>query len=493
VHSNEMSHKCSVCEKSFKRLASLKAHMCLHTAVKPHRCTTCGTNFVQRDNLIDHMAIHRGEKPHRCTTCGKIFQKRCTLNEHMAIHTGIKPHRCTTCAKSFRKRSTLNGHMAIHTGVKPYRCTTCGKSFGRHYELKSHVVVHSLTAHMCLHTDGKCDMGSVGEWHFNGNGVRSSDLCEVHSCEKPSCCLEYEGSFGEHVAQNIHVHKHDNKQKSHVGIDNQEFTTGSPDNKRTMYCEAGDNSTETECEIMPSVVGSASQLSGSNGLCLGTEFDTFKTFQLSSDIKLENVAIANVQQLFSCNIWTETSESYADKTTNASTSFSKDAAHAVDTFSADICPSHVSLDIASHAVSIADVCSPFAALPSDSLPESCTYPHCSSSTVHQLINPKQMVDYFPQPVVIEPSHMDSASNQPVHCTQCKSLHASNQALALHMKLDHSCQGDMLLLQKTPQNITAGVSCSPANLTGGRHCSFQFAHIQSTAEQLLSSIQSSALG
>jgi len=160
----------------------------------------------------------------------------------------------------------------------------------------------------------------------------------------------------------------------------------------------------------------------------------------------------------------------------------------VYTFSADVCSSLLPLDMKTN-----DLCSPFANPLHDSLMEPSVYPHCSSSAEHQLVNPAKIVDYFSQPIIIEPSPMQTIADQPVYCTLCKSLHSSNEALALHVKLDHSCEYGIFLVPKQPQNVIAGFSSSPSDLASSHHCSLQSVRMRSTAELLLSSIQSPAPG
>ena len=50
-HSEERPHKCSVCERGFKTLASLQNHVNTHTGTKPHRCKFCDSCFTTSGNL----------------------------------------------------------------------------------------------------------------------------------------------------------------------------------------------------------------------------------------------------------------------------------------------------------------------------------------------------------------------------------------------------------------------------------------------------------
>jgi hypothetical protein len=60
-HSEERPHKCSVCERGFKTLASLQNHVNTHTGTKPHRCKFCDSAFTTSGELVNYYTclIHR--------------------------------------------------------------------------------------------------------------------------------------------------------------------------------------------------------------------------------------------------------------------------------------------------------------------------------------------------------------------------------------------------------------------------------------------------
>jgi hypothetical protein len=54
-HSEERPHKCSVCERGFKTLASLQNHVNTHTGTKPHKCKYCEVSFTTSGELVRHV------------------------------------------------------------------------------------------------------------------------------------------------------------------------------------------------------------------------------------------------------------------------------------------------------------------------------------------------------------------------------------------------------------------------------------------------------
>lgn len=57
-HSEERPHKCSVCERGFKTLASLQNHVNTHTGTKPHRCKFCESAFTTSGECL-YVFSHR--------------------------------------------------------------------------------------------------------------------------------------------------------------------------------------------------------------------------------------------------------------------------------------------------------------------------------------------------------------------------------------------------------------------------------------------------
>lgn len=53
-HSEERPHKCSVCERGFKTLASLQNHVNTHTGTKPHHCKYCDSAFTTSGKLSNY-------------------------------------------------------------------------------------------------------------------------------------------------------------------------------------------------------------------------------------------------------------------------------------------------------------------------------------------------------------------------------------------------------------------------------------------------------
>ena len=65
-HSEKRMHKCPMCERGFKTLASLQNHINTHTGTKPHHCNVCDANFTTSGELVRHVRYrHTHEKPHK--------------------------------------------------------------------------------------------------------------------------------------------------------------------------------------------------------------------------------------------------------------------------------------------------------------------------------------------------------------------------------------------------------------------------------------------
>jgi len=79
-------HKCyvdSVCDKTFSKIAHLKAHIRCHNNERPFICDWlgCGKTFVRSDELKRHAWIHTKEDRFKCP-CGKGYSRA----DHFRAH-----------------------------------------------------------------------------------------------------------------------------------------------------------------------------------------------------------------------------------------------------------------------------------------------------------------------------------------------------------------------------------------------------------------------
>ncbi|KAK6187027.1 hypothetical protein SNE40_006278 [Patella caerulea] len=79
-----------------------------------------------------------GPRPHRCEVCQRCFREVATLRKHEQLHRADRPYVCTTCGKSFLWSSNLKVHERVHTGERPYKCKICHRCFTQSNDLRRH-------------------------------------------------------------------------------------------------------------------------------------------------------------------------------------------------------------------------------------------------------------------------------------------------------------------------------------------------------------------
>ncbi|CAF1313821.1 unnamed protein product, partial [Rotaria sordida] len=166
THCQDRKHKCSKCNKGFKRLDHLHGHMLTHEEEKPHKCRVpdCNRTYCDARSLKRHIenahqnilaAIHQGghdeyrnflpetasvktkelssdfsidsidhNSPHSSSMDNEptfhMTQQIRSTNGHKIIPTYTfdeeKCVECHICRKSFKNGAALNGHMRLHGG-----------------------------------------------------------------------------------------------------------------------------------------------------------------------------------------------------------------------------------------------------------------------------------------------------------------------------------------------------------------------------------------
>lgn len=135
---------CSLCEKKFADMFSLKAHLKLIHEMKDEEiarlkslpvyryieCNVCNKVFNSENKIRIHMKQDHGLKPFEmeilkkeCEKCGKKFASKQNLIHHInGAHLHIKPMTCDICQEKFAKHSSLIYHKLRHSGEKPFQC-----------------------------------------------------------------------------------------------------------------------------------------------------------------------------------------------------------------------------------------------------------------------------------------------------------------------------------------------------------------------------------
>ncbi|XP_055850649.1 zinc finger protein 300 [Episyrphus balteatus] len=148
----EFAAECPECGKTFNDKGYLSSHMKIHRNKKEYECPYCPKSFNQRVAFNMHVRIHTGVKPHKCTECGKRFSRKMLLKQHMRTHSGEKPYQCSVCGKSFADRSNMTLHHRLHSGIKPFNCPICPKAFTKKHHLKTHLNYHTgCKPYVCPH------------------------------------------------------------------------------------------------------------------------------------------------------------------------------------------------------------------------------------------------------------------------------------------------------------------------------------------------------
>lgn len=202
THSEERPHKCSICDRGFKTVASLQNHINTHTGTKPHKCKECDSAFTTSGELVRHVRYrHTYEKPHRCTECDYSSVELSKLKRHMRSHTGERPYACPHCAYASPDTYKLKRHLRVHTGEKPYICDVCDARFTQSNSLKAHMLIHSgnKPVYQCELCPTTCGRKTDLKIHIQ----------KLHTSDKPIPCRKCGKSFPDRYTYKIHLKTHE--------------------------------------------------------------------------------------------------------------------------------------------------------------------------------------------------------------------------------------------------------------------------------------------
>ncbi|GIY87746.1 hypothetical protein CDAR_261941 [Caerostris darwini] len=77
---------CSNCSYTTPYKGNLKAHVIIHSDVRPFVCDVCHKSFTQKIALQNHFRVHSGERPYKCDICGKTFAQSSVYYQHKKTH-----------------------------------------------------------------------------------------------------------------------------------------------------------------------------------------------------------------------------------------------------------------------------------------------------------------------------------------------------------------------------------------------------------------------
>ncbi|XP_055872119.1 zinc finger protein squeeze-like isoform X5 [Biomphalaria glabrata] len=96
------------------------------------------TSSAMEESKLKPLPPSNGPRPHRCEVCQRSFREVATLRKHEQLHRADRPYVCNTCGKSFLWSSNLKVHERVHTGERPYKCKICHRCFTQSNDLRRH-------------------------------------------------------------------------------------------------------------------------------------------------------------------------------------------------------------------------------------------------------------------------------------------------------------------------------------------------------------------
>ena len=109
----ELKFFCSNCNKGFPFAKDRNRHLISHKQIKSHFCVHpgCKKGFFNKHDLTKHAQIH-DKKNWNCPQCEYSSPDQRNLKAHMCVHSDLKPYLCTKCLQLFKYHIQLVRHQS---------------------------------------------------------------------------------------------------------------------------------------------------------------------------------------------------------------------------------------------------------------------------------------------------------------------------------------------------------------------------------------------
>ena len=123
----DLKFKCGICGIKFPFKSMRDSHLISHQDDHKHKCKQpkCGKKFFNKGDLVKHEKVH-DDKEWKCILCKYTNPDQRNLKAHMRVHSNLKPYICTKCGKLFKYHQQLSRHLpckdhTTDTGKKDFK------------------------------------------------------------------------------------------------------------------------------------------------------------------------------------------------------------------------------------------------------------------------------------------------------------------------------------------------------------------------------------
>lgn len=112
IVNEQIFYICTVCQRSYSTMSSLRRHANVHSWRKTYPCHYCNKVFLLAEYRTKHEIWHTGDRRYQCIFCLETFMTYCILKNHQKSFHGIDP-------RLGMGRKTANG--GLKSSVYPYK------------------------------------------------------------------------------------------------------------------------------------------------------------------------------------------------------------------------------------------------------------------------------------------------------------------------------------------------------------------------------------
>uniref|UniRef100_A0A8C4EHU8 Zinc finger and BTB domain containing 4 n=1 Tax=Dicentrarchus labrax TaxID=13489 RepID=A0A8C4EHU8_DICLA len=179
LHRGSRALSCRYCGKVFIHSKRLQSHEASCRA-RPGKKARTATELLEGDEH-HFVKVVDGNVIYFCSVCERSYMTLSSLKRHSNVHSWRRRYPCHFCDKVFALAEYRTKHEVWHTGERRYQCIFCWDAFATYYNLKTHQkAIHGINPSLI-----SSEKTANGGYKQKANALKLYRLLPMRSQKRP--------------------------------------------------------------------------------------------------------------------------------------------------------------------------------------------------------------------------------------------------------------------------------------------------------------------